>query len=593
MLLKHRPPKNLYLANSVEVLNRLRTALSTAVVVGFDTESHGPKLYDSKFINMYHPDTKLTGYSVAFEYGDVYYVPLSHNVGNAPHKQALDCLGVVLSKGVWAHNWNHDSKAIGKIPALCYDSMLLSWLCQISEKGYGLKSLVEELYGYPMASFQQTTKGQGFNEIDPKEGYKYACEDAWYSLCLGKDLEPIAKRLGVWKSFIHQEMEFLRVIRHMEDSGMLLDIDNLSKLRKTIESKLTRLKAEWDFHFPCAISSPKQVAEYFYGNKLWKPGAVGKSGVPSVNKVAMEAQLSGNTVGAQAAILRLEYQLLQKNFTTYTEAYIERAAQYPDKRIHPSILQHGTETGRISMSNPNLMQIPTRSEMGRMVKDCFVAASNHTLVVADYSQIELRVLAHFAGGALLNAYLHGEDVHQQTADFVGCSRDQGKTGNFAYVYGAGPKKLAQTLNMTYEQALDFIKKYEKAYPEVVTLRKDVVRAAERRGFVKTLSGRIRRIYGINKEGAERWSAERKAFNTVIQGGASDIVKKAMISFFNEGLPNVKIICQVHDEIVLEVPDNAVESITRCLKDSMENAFNLRCPLLAEVGHGKTWLKAKE
>jgi DNA polymerase-1 len=576
-----------------DLLHRLRT---TTEAIGFDTESHGPVQVGAKMLRM--TDAELTGASFAFQDGICYYLPLGHEHGWKAQRRPLS-----NPQGpVWAHNWKHEHWASGWRPKHMQDSMLLMWLLQKGDaKGrYGLKGLVKEHFQVDLPSFKDVTKGRTWDKVDPEEGYEYACADAYYALKLGLTFGTVD-----WvKDPFAFEMRILPLYYAMERKGMRLSLDGLTTLRVDLEARVQALQSQWAGMCPYSMSSPKQIQElYKLGTWPSKNIAKTKTGL-STDKEAVKTvllSLPENSLGHRLAKIRQECQELSKNLNTYTHSLLEKAVQYKDCRLRPSILQHGTATGRISMASPNLMQIPVRSELGRRVKSCFIPADGYSFVAADFSQIELRVMAHFAGpGALRDAYINNEDIHQKTANLVGCDRNQAKTINFAYVYGAGPKKLAKTIGVSEDEALEFIQLYEKAYPEVPLLRKQVLQAARARaaseglGYVRTLMGHRRYLPDIANSGNmyARFGSERQAFNAVIQGSAADVMKLAMLRVAERIDTRTDIVCQVHDELTLEVQDDCVPHAVNVLKVAMEGAYPLAVPLVAEVRVGKTWNDCK-
>jgi len=584
------------------LITRLEEASGAKEALGFDTESSGEKLLNKNMINMF--GSRLTGCSLAFEQGDTFYIPIAHTVGTNVPKAAWRELHKYLMNEyeghIWAHSWKHELHATYSVdlPKTARDSLLLMWLLESPDtKGrYGLKHLVKHHFGHQMATFEDVSKGRPWEDLHPLEGAEYATEDAWFSLQLGTKFSPELCKRALKKVFLDQEMPLIPVLARMESAGMAIDDVGLSELAEDMKARLAELQGTWEGWFPgVSITSPKQVAKALYP-VYWNPSVakVNKDG-PSVDKAAMEKQLtlySKDSIAHKAASLRLEYQAINKNYTTYTHKLVDTAWQYDDERLHPTILQHGTVTGRVSMSYPNLMQIPARSDLGKEVKKKFVPGPGKAFVCGDYSQIELRVLAHYAGpGALRDAFASGVDIHQQTADLVGCTRDQAKTVNFAYIYGAGPRRMAEALEVPVAEAHYFMDKYALAYLEVPRLRDKVIARTKGKGFIRTMSGRLRHVPELRSPSfGVRSYGERIAFNTLIQGGASDIVKLAMLDLYASGYTAV---CQVHDEIVLECPAEDAHATALELKDCMQRSVRLRVPLVASVGHSdKSWYEAK-
>lgn len=546
---------------------------------GFDSECEGPTLSDVDMVNVHHPDTRVVGVSYAFPDGTAYYIPGQTTV--LPDTR----------DSVWVHNLKHELHVGAAKSGRC--SLVGAWLTGFcDDKGrFGLKGLLRDRFGISTASYDDIAKGRKASEIPPEEMFEYACLDAWGALAVGLEVEKRVAALdllGAWKV----EQEFLHVLARMERSGVLLNVGGVGDIKRALSASLQALRDEWDLHFPnVSIDSPAQLADHFYGNGLWpNVGKRGKSGRLSTNREAIQAhiaKLPPGSPGRVAAEIKAEYQVYSKLATTYTDGLLEKAAEHPDGRLRPQALQHGTATGRISMSHPNLQQIPTRSELGKAIKHCLIPAPGNVFVCADYSQIELRVLAHYAGkGRLLSAFQQDLDIHAQTAELVGIPRDRAKTLNFAYVYGAGPNKLAQTIGCSAADAKRFMREYDRAYPEVPALRRRVLDAAYSRGYVRTMLRRRRDLPGLKSgDKSEAWSAERQAFNTIIQGSAADIMKLAAISADAAGL---RIVCQVHDEILVECAGVDSDKVMRTLKASMEGAGKLACPLKVEVRCGATW-----
>ncbi len=576
----------------------------------FDTESDGEQLVGKKMLNVYK--SNLVGFSICFiKDREAHYFP------NTPeYRPLLEAISRSQQR-VWAHNWKHDAKVLEReglsAPRYLMDSMIMMWLLGLSAKGsYGLKALSSEYLGREMSTFKEALGPyERWADVPIERAAAYGREDSvavhdlvnkyYYSM------DPV-----ISAHLRDVEMPMLLCLKEMEDYGVMIDTSALDSLREELSVKVQALVEEWEFLFPdVLISSAVQVSRHFYGT-LWSTEGVpkGKNGLHSTGRKHVEeakARCAPESLGYIGADIRLQYQDLNKYLSTFTGTLVEQAKQHDDARLRCSFKQHGTATGRLSCSTPNLQNIPARSDYGQKIRKAFVAPPGKVLVVADYSQIELRVLAHLATeklgtvGKLAQAYKDGADIHQQTADLVGCTRQQAKTINFATVYGAKGKKLAEQLNVDISTAEDFLAKYQESYPEVFALKKIILSEAYLKGRVYTLSGRYRPIpqlvaardrhdrYESWSDRLDRWFGERIAFNTPVQGGAADLVKLSMLAFRkNSHYSGTHMVSQVHDEIIVECDEAYARHVASELQDTMENIMQLHVPLVAEPSIGFSW-----
>lgn len=606
------------LCQTEEEFDRLVACIERAQgPIGFDTEVSGPQLIDQEMVNVY--SSTLTGFSVSVDYIS-WYVPVRHRRGkNLQIQNARKLLTVLATCGkeLWAHNWKFDlqvmygeSEMLGEAfeDADLRDSMLAAWLMQYGDT-YKLKVLVKEILGENTVDFYEVSGGRSFDGLTPEQALEYACNDAVWTVKIGKHFEDRMKAFDIklHDTFLNLELPFMRVLRHMEASGFTLDVKELRRQKDLLVPVRDSLYEDWLFLTGGVNpSSGKQVSEWAYGGGHWPTDGIeqGVSGQYKTNADAVTAAYNcckEGSIGKEAARIKLEYAVVEKILSTYTDNLIINAGQYDDGRLHSSYMQSGTATGRLSSSYPNIQNIPVRTNVGRSLRKAFVARPGYSLVSDDYSQIELRVLAHLAGpGRLLNAYIEGKDIHQQTADLAGVDRNQGKTGNFAIVYGAMGKKLGKTLGMPRKDADAFIENYFIAYPEVGALRDRAVAAARDRGYIRTLARRFRKTPGLSSRNfMDRCSDERRAFNTPIQGGARDLMAKAMVDVYQElrrtgDLGRVVFTAQIHDDLMLECEKGLEKDTERLLQSKMENVWpGFRCPLVAKAISGNTWYDLKE
>ncbi|MBI4552704.1 MAG: DNA polymerase I, partial [Candidatus Latescibacteria bacterium] len=443
-------------------------------------------------------------------------------------------------------------------------------------------------------------------EVPVDAASRYACEDADLTLQLRRVLEPRLDEHGLRLLFDRVEMPLLPVLAEMELAGMAIDVPFLEKMSQQFENDLGQLMGEvyriagTEFN----INSTKQLGEVLFERLKLPHGRKTKTGystdVRVLEELAVEHELPQKL---------LDYRHLSKLKSTYVDA-LPRLINPQTGRVHTSFNQTGTETGRLSSNNPNLQNIPIRTDVGREIRKAFIpGAPSHVLVSADYSQVELRLLAHLSGDEQLQAAFRTDaDIHTRTAALVfnipegmvpADLRRQAKVVNFGIIYGMGPYGLAQALKISHEDARRFIERYFAQYPGVHAYIEHLKQEAREQGYVTTLLGRRRYIPEITSSNFQRREfAERAAINMPVQGTQADLIKVAMVRIHDElrrrGL-SAKLILQVHDELVFDAPSTEAAEVSEMVKTQMERAFepdiHLSVPIKAEVGVGKDWLEA--
>ncbi len=491
-----------------------------------------------------------------------------------------------------------------------FDTLLASFCLSAHQNQHGLDFLSLKHFGLSKIPTSELI-GKGKSQISmwdvpvSKCG-EYACEDADVTLRLRDLFTGQLKDSEVEGVFRDIEMPVVRVLQTMERNGILVDIDHLARLSTEMAERLADLTAE--IHAMAGgefnIDSPKQLQQVLYvdlaiheelGIKRLKKT---KSGF-STDAETME-QLSEHPLPAKI----LEYRLNAKLKSTYVDSLPERV--HPGTgRIHTSFNQAGASTGRLSSTDPNLQNIPVRTEQGRRIREAFIAPPGRKLLAADYSQVELRVLAHLTGDeALREAFASGEDIHRRTAALVfgvapedvdGQMRNHAKTINFGIIYGMGPPRLAKSIDVSIAEAAAFIEQYFDTFPAVKGWIDATREQAKQTGFVSTLSGRRRKVEHIDSSDQRLAAGARNiAINTPIQGTAADLIKLAMVRV-NDRLkaehPDALLLLQVHDELVLEVAEGELEAVGELVRDEMAGAMDLSVPLVVDVGTGDNWLQA--
>jgi DNA polymerase-1 len=593
-------------AKSLEALAR-RLKKASAIAMDVETTSTDPMR------------AELVGISLAVEPGEGYYLPVGHlpAVAGGPQLEleaALEALRRPLTDPAIpkvGHNLEYDYTVLARLglaaQPLAFDTMIAEWLCNPASHNLGLKNLAWVRLGVEMTEISQligTGKAQrSMAEVPIAEVAPYASADAEVCLRLKAQLEPELEQKRQLALFRELEMPLVPVLAHMEMAGVLLDLEFLGALSEQLSRRLAELEKELYRHVghPFNLNSTQQLSDVLFGELGLKPPEGGRktaSGHFSTAAPVLEALREDHPVVS----LILEQRELSKLKSTYADTLPQQVNPVTG-RVHTSYSQTGSVTGRLASSEPNLQNIPIRTELGREIRRAFVAAPGHLLLSVDYSQIELRIVAHMAGDkAMIKAFKEDQDIHAATAAAVfGVDpqqitpemRRRAKAVNFGLIYGMSPFGLTRATDFTLPEAEEFVKVYFERFPGVRRYLDEVrVKAAEA-GYVETLLGR-RRYFPEFAAGAPhniRARAEREATNSPIQGTAADIIKRAML-----GLPQAlqeaglaaRMLLQVHDELVFECQKDELQATSRVAQRVMQEALKLKVPLKTDAKAGRNW-----
>lgn len=583
--------------------------LTSAEVFAFDTETD----------SLDYMVANLVGVSFATEEGVAAYVPVAHDYLDAPQQLdrdwVLEQLKPILEDDNQAkvgQNLKYDASVLARygieMKGIKHDTMLASYVYNSVGGKHDMDSLALRFLQHSCISFEQIA-GKGkkqltFNQIELDQASPYAAEDADVTLRLHNRLMENIEQDAKLKA-IYQEIEvpLVPVLSRIERTGVLIDDMKLAAQSQEIALRLDELEqkayeiAEQEFN----MNSPKQLQVLLF-EKMGLP-VIKKtpSGTPSTN----EEVLQELALDYPLPKVILEYRGLAKLKSTYTDK-LPKMINPVTGRVHTSYHQAVTATGRLSSTDPNLQNIPIRNEEGRRIRQAFVAPHGYKIMAVDYSQIELRIMAHLSGDkALLDAFQQGKDIHAATAaEIMGTTIDQvsseqrrrAKAVNFGLIYGMSAFGLAKQLGIPRGEAQDYMNKYFERYPGVMQYMEDTRSAAAEQGYVETIFGRRLHLPEIqSRNGMRRKAAERAAINAPMQGTAADIIKKAMLLVDQwiqaEGDGRVKLLMQVHDELVFEVQESALTEIESKVQELMESAAELAVPLVAEAGHGDNWDQA--
>ena len=567
----------------------------------------------------------LVGLSVAVAPGEAWYLPFAHlpsgdmlersEVRNLPplRDPALEPLAALLRDAAVpkiGHDLNRAwlvlRKAGAVLDGVAFDTMIASFMIDPGKRSHALDALALEHFNARLRSFQEVTgKGRAersIAEVGVREVADYCGADADYALRLRERFAPTLADHRLEALFRDVEMPLIGVLVDMEWEGIGIDAAYFARVTAEMRGELGQLEREihreagLDFN----LNSTPQLRHVLFEKLMLPVLKKGKTG-PSTDADVLE-ELAG--LGHAVPRLLLEYREVSKLLSTYLETLPQQVN--PDTgRIHTSFNQIGAATGRLSSTDPNLQNIPVRSARGEAIRRGFVPRPGHRFIVADYSQIELRLLAHLSGDpAFVEAFLAGGDIHRQTAALIfGVTpdavtsemRSRAKTINFATIYGQGARALGMQLGIPFDDAKKFIDDYFVRFAGVRTFLDQTVASAREKGYVETIFGRRRYIPELRDQNFNvRKFGERTATNSPLQGSAADLIKIAMIrvgAALAAGY-RAKLLLQVHDELVLEAPASEVEAVSRLVKECMEGAARLRVPLVADVGAGDDWLSAK-
>ncbi|MCL2761385.1 MAG: DNA polymerase I [Desulfuromonadales bacterium] len=580
-------------------------------------------------------EAEIVGISVAFREHEAFYIPVGHisvsdkeETGlfaeNVTGKKLLDgqlLLSEVLEelkpvleepgRRIIGQNLKYDYQVFRRyditIASIWCDTMIAAYLNNPSRQSHGLDSLAIEYLDHKMMSYSDVVgKGKeqkNFAEVDIETATAYSCEDSDAAYLLHKILMPKVESKGMLPLFNDLEIPLVTILAEMELTGVKLDMRLLAEMSNSFGKKLISLEKQiCDFAGEeFNINSPKQLGEILFVKLKLPVGKKTKTKTGWSTNVEELERLAGE--GSEIAALLLEYRGIAKLKSTYTDALPKLTEK--KGRVHTSYNQAVTSTGRLSSSEPNLQNIPVRTEGGRMIRHAFIAEKGCKIVSADYSQIELRVLAHLSQDRVFcDAFANDQDIHTRTASEVfglfpemvtQDMRRQAKTINFGVIYGQSAFSLAKQLGVARKVAEDFIDTYKARHSGAIAFLESCVKEAEEKGYVTTLLGRRLPIPDIGSSNFNiRSFAQRNAINYPIQGSAADIIKKAMVNIDarlkKEDIKS-RLIMQVHDELVFEVPDDELLYMEQFIKSEMENAVKLTVQLKVDVNHGDNWSEA--
>ncbi|ENO76194.1 DNA polymerase I, partial [Thauera sp. 63] len=573
--------------------------------------------FDTETTSLDPMAARLVGLSFSTEPGEAAYLPLAHRGADVPEQlplaEVLDKLKPWLESEQHAklgQNLKYDAHVLAnhgiRLRGIAHDTLLESYVLE-SDKPHDMDSLAKRHLGLTTLPYTEVcgkgAKQIGFDEVALDRATEYAAEDADVTLRLHEHLWPQLEATPQLAALYRDiELPVLSVLQQMERTGVLIDPFLLSQHSEQLGRRLHELEREAHdlAGQPFNLGSPKQLGEILFG----------KLGLPVVKKTATGQPSTDEEVLEKLAEdyplpkLLLEHRSLSKLKSTYADK-LPRMVNPKTGRVHTSFSQATAVTGRLSSSEPNLQNIPIRTPEGRRIRAAFIAPKDHFIVSADYSQIELRIMAHLSGDArLLEAFAHGEDVHRATAgevfgvppaEVTSEQRRYAKVINFGLIYGMSAHGLAKNLGIERAAAQGWIDRYFARYPGVADYMERTRVEAREQGFVETVFGRRLYLPDIRaSQAGRRQAAERAAINAPMQGTAADLIKKAMIAVSDwlagSGLKS-KLVLQVHDELVLEVPKAELDTIRAELPGLMGGVAALKVPLLVEVGAGDNWDEA--
>lgn len=587
------------LLNDEQKLSLVINTIPKDSLVSFDTETTD---IDVK-------NAKIVGFSFSFEENKAYYVPINHNYLGVPNQISMEFAKqsiLQLNKHkLILQNFKYDYEIIkenfGLELKLYADTMILSWLLNTNEK-VGLDYQIQKYFDYKMISFSDIVKkDENFSNIDIFKACEYAAEDALMTLKLFKEQIKVFENNDdkeLLDIAFKYEFDFIYVLASMEEKGIKIDVELLKKFKSQNSKYIQELTKDiynlTGFEFN--INSPKQLGEILFENLNLPTSKKTKTGY-STNEVVLNSLIDSHPI----IPLLLKYRESYKLQSTYVEPLLQLAKKDQENRVYTSFLHTGTATGRLSSKNPNLQNIPVKNDSSIQIREAFIPKNGYKLVGIDYSQIELRLLAHFSKDeALLEAFRNDLDIHTQTAikifgqEEAKNKRSIAKSINFGLLYGMGSKKLGDTLGISAKEAKKYIDSYFEAFKSVKDYLKSIEDYALENGYVKTLIGRKRLFDFDSVNGMQRAAFLREAVNTLFQGSAADLIKLSMNKIAEKYKNNdkMRMLLQIHDELIFEIDENYLEQFTSDLVIIMESVYTLNVPLKVSVSIGESWQKLK-
>lgn len=569
---------------------------------------------DTETTSLDYRVAEMVGFSVAFDAHDAYYIPLAHDYEGAPEQLNRDEI-IQLIKPILedpkvekiGHHLKYDAHIFENhgihLQGWYFDTMLASYVLNSVATRHGMDDVARVYLSHLTTTFEQIAgkgaKQKTFNQIELETAAHYAAEDAHVTYRLYEVLDRKLKEIPELSNILHNiEMPVASVLTSMEENGIALNLAFLDQLSvdfaetiQNLENQIIEIAGE-----PFNVGSPKQVGEVLFEKLGLKGGKKTATGQYSTSEAVLEK------IDHPITALIIEYRGLTKLKSTYTEG-LSKQANPETHRVHTSYHQALTATGRLSSTDPNLQNIPVREEIGRQIRKAFIAPKGRVLLAADYSQIELRLMAHFCQDeALVHAFNHGQDVHRRTAaevlgvaleEVTNDQRRQAKAVNFGLLYGMSEFGLIRQLGFTRQESQEYIKQYFHRYPGIYEYMQRTRQVALEQGYVETITGR--RLYTPDIDARNmmvRKGAERAAINAPLQGSAAEIIKMAMIEV-DKILPKdqAKLLLQVHDELVFEVDEAIADELAKQIQDVMQKVCTLTVPLVVEVGKGNNWDEA--
>jgi len=597
-----------------------------------ELEKVGEFAIDTETTSLIPVDAELVGISISYKEKEGFYIPVGHYVRSpstslrtsppsAVHGQQNLDLSLVIKNlkkiledekvKKLGHNLKFDLEIFRRygieLKGIFFDTMIASYLINPSFRQHNLNYLAFEHLDHkmiPISDLIGTGKKQkNFAEVPIKDACSYSCEDADFTLRLKGSFAPKLSLLSLEKLFFEVELPLIEVLAEMEMTGVSIDIQHLEKMSHQLSKQLDDLTQQiYDLAGKkFNINSTQQLSKVLFEDlKLTPVRKTEKKTAQSTDIGVLEILAKEHHLPK----ILLDYRQLSKLKSTYIDA-LPALVNKKTERIHTSFNQTVTATGRLSSSDPNLQNIPIRTDLGKQIRKAFVPRNSEYLFMsADYSQVELRILAHFSRDkTLMNAFKKDEDIHNRTASEVfgipiervtGKERAIAKTTNFSIIYGVSAYGLSQSTGLTPQEAATFIDIYFKRYPGVKSYIDEMIELVRKQGFVTTLLGRRRYIPEINSSNRQkREFAERTAINTPIQGSAADLIKVVMIGIAKKlKHKKSKMIMQVHDELVFEISEDELDFVKEMVKEKMENTIGLDVPIKVDINVGKNWLEAK-